>query len=173
MYYRKLIYCISFVVFFASCLNREPQSQTSKQKDDKKEKLGDSYYKITKVVDGDTFWILNDKDEKEKIRLIGIDAPESKKTGKKEIGYYGKEATAFAKSFLKDKYVRLEYDVQKLDRYGRTLAYVYLKDGTFLNDYLVREGYATVATFPPNVKYVDLFIESQSQARMENKGLWK
>ncbi|HCH44174.1 MAG TPA: nuclease, partial [Algoriphagus sp.] len=68
--------------------------------------------------------------------------------------------------------VRLEYDVQRYDRYQRTLAYVYLEDGRFFNALLVQEGYATVATFPPNVKYESLFIKLQREARTKGKGLW-
>lgn len=130
------------------------------------------YNEVVKVVDGDTFWILNDDNEREKIRLIGMDTPEVRNSGRKKIGYYGKEASEYVKSLLEGAYVRLEYDVQLLDRYQRTLAYAYLEDGTFLNDLLVREGYAKVSTFPPNVKYVDLFIESEKWARDHSLGLW-
>lgn len=68
--------------------------------------------------------------------------------------------------------MRLELDVDQMDRYGRTLAYVYLEDGTFLNAKLVEEGYAVIMTVPPNVKYVDLFIKLQKEARENRKGLW-
>lgn len=67
--------------------------------------------------------------------------------------------------------MRLELDVDQMDRYGRTLAYVYLEDGTFLNAKLVEEGYAVIMTVPPNVKYVDLFIKLQKEARENRKGL--
>ena len=130
------------------------------------------YYEVLKVVDGDTFWILNANNEREKIRLIGIDTPEKRNSGRKKIGYYGEEASQYTEELLEGKYVRLEYDVQLSDRYGRTLAYVYLENGSLLNDLLVREGYATVATFPPNVKYVDLFITSEEYARSRSLGLW-
>ena len=133
---------------------------------------GSPLFLITKVVDGDTFWILNEKNEKEKIRLIGVNAPESRKTGRKDVECFGKEASDYAKKLLLNQRVRLEYDVQRTDKYGRTLAYVYLEDGTFVNDLLVKKGYAHVATYPPNVKYVDIFRNSEKYARKKELGLW-
>lgn len=126
------------------------------------------WHLVTKVIDGDTFWI----DDAEKVRLIGIDAPESRNTGRKKIGYYGKEAKAFLKSYLSGKKVELKFDVGHRDQYHRLLAYVYLEDGTFLNAELVKQGYATVYTVPPNVKYADLFLKLQREAREDGRGLW-
>ncbi len=131
------------------------------------------FYPIKKFVDGDTFWIDNGTEKGEKIRFIGVDTPESRKTFNKEVGYYGKEAKKYVENLLKGKKVRLEYDVDIYDRYGRTLAYIYLKDGTFLNAKLIEEGYAVVMTVPPNVKYVDLFVKLQKEARESKRGLWK
>jgi micrococcal nuclease len=131
------------------------------------------WYQVSKIVDGDTFWIINANGQEEKIRLIGVDAPESRKSGKKEIGYYGKESKAYVTQLLTGKKVRLEYDVSKYDRYKRTLAYVYLENGTFLNAFLIKNGYASVMTVPPNVKYADLFVQLQKEARDKKKGLWK
>ncbi|MCD8540481.1 MAG: thermonuclease family protein, partial [Leadbetterella sp.] len=91
-----------------------------------------SYFKVKKVVDGDTFWLYDGSEKGLKVRLIGVDAPESRKTGNKDVGYYGKEAKTYLTNLLSGKNVRLEYDVTKTDRYGRTLAYVYLEDGTFV-----------------------------------------
>lgn len=130
------------------------------------------YLEISKFVDGDTFWVKHPNGENEKIRLIGIDTPEVRNTGRTKVEYFGKEASEYVKRLLTGKKVRLEFDVQRYDRYKRTLAYIFLEDGTFLNAHLVREGYATVATFPPNVKYVDLFIGLEKEARSKGKGLW-
>lgn len=127
---------------------------------------------ISKFVDGDTFWVLNEKGQKEKIRLIGIDTPEARRTGRTEIEYFGKESSDYVKRILTGRKVRLEYDVQRYDRYKRTLAYVYLDDGSFLNGLLVKEGYATAATFPPNVRFSDLFTKLQREARSKRRGLW-
>lgn len=127
---------------------------------------------VTKVVDGDTFWVKAANGKEEKIRLIGIDAPESRKTGNKDVGYYGKEAKAHLEKLLLGKSVRLEYDVSRKDRYKRTLAYAYLQNGTFLNEHLIREGYAMTLTVPPNVKYAERFAKLQAEARQKKKGLW-
>jgi micrococcal nuclease len=130
------------------------------------------WVEISKFVDGDTFWVMDSKGQKEKIRLIGIDAPEARKTGKKDIEQFGKEASTYVQRLLFDKKVRLEFDVGRYDRFKRTLAYVYLEDGTFLNAHLVKEGYATVMTVPPNVRHADLFVKLQQDARNNKKGLW-
>ena len=68
--------------------------------------------------------------------------------------------------------VRLEKDVSETDRYGRLLRYVYLEDSTFVNELLVKEGYAKASTYPPDVKHADLFVEAERYARQNNKGLW-
>ena len=130
------------------------------------------YFTVTRVVDGDTFWIDNGSTGGEKIRLIGIDAPESRKTGTKEIGYFGAEAKAYLKTMLEGQKVRLEFDVDRKDKYKRTLAYAYLRNGVFINENMIAEGYAFVLTIPPNVKFSDHFIAKQKKARSQKKGLW-
>lgn len=147
-----------FLLFFLAFAVAAPQ--TSK------------FLPVSKVVDGDTFWVKHPDGREEKIRLIGVDSPESRRTGRKEVEYFGKESSDFANRMLSGKKVRLEYDVQRYDRYQRTLAYVYLEDGTFFNALMVREGFATVATFPPNVRYESLFHQEQQKARSMKKGLW-
>lgn len=124
---------------------------------------------VIRVIDGDTIEVqLNGKTEK--VRLIGVDTPE---TVHPVIGEepYGKAASNFTKSQLEGKQVTLEFDVQERDQYGRLLAYVWLNDQLF-NEVLVREGYAQVSTFPPNVKYVDRFTAAQREAREAGRGLW-
>ncbi|MDQ2657810.1 MAG: thermonuclease family protein, partial [Bacteroidota bacterium] len=123
--------------------------------------------------DGDTFWIDDGSDRGKKVRLIGVDAPETRKSARKDVGYYGREAKDYLTDMLRDKDVRLEYDVDETDRYGRTLAYVYLRDGTFVNAELVKRGYAMVLTVPPNVMFADEFVDLQRQARNKERGLWK
>lgn len=130
------------------------------------------FLEIARFVDGDTFWVKQANGTDEKIRLIGVNTPEARNTGRTQVEYFGKEASAYVKNYLTGKKVRLEYDVQRLDRYQRTLAYVYLEDGTFLNAHLVEKGYATVATYPPNVKYASKFQELEKKARLGEKGLW-
>jgi micrococcal nuclease len=131
------------------------------------------YCRVIKVVDGDTFWINDGSSEDTKIRLIGVDAPESRNSFKKVIGFYGKESKQYLSSLISGKYVRLEYDVDRFDQYKRTLAYVYLENGLFVNSDLVKNGYAMVMTVPPNVKYADLFVALQHEAREHYRGLWK
>ncbi|GMQ27480.1 thermonuclease family protein [Algoriphagus confluentis] len=128
---------------------------------------------VTKVSDGDTFWVRYPSGKEEKIRLIGINAPESRKTGNRDVEYFGKEASAYAKRLLINQEVTLEFDVQRTDRYQRTLAYAYLSSGAMVNAILVREGYAQVATYPPNVKYQSLFQKLEKEARSAKRGLWK
>jgi len=126
---------------------------------------------VTKVIDGDTFWV-DDGTSQFKVRFIGIDAPETRNTRWKKKGLYAEQSKEYVRSLTLDKRVNLAWDVQKIDRYQRTLAYVYLEDGTFLNASLVENGYAVVSTFPPNVKYVDLFLKLQHDAREKQQGLW-
>ncbi len=99
-------------------------------------------------VDRDTFWVKVSPDKDLKVRLIGIDTPEVKWEGLTEEQPGGKEASEYVKNLLKGKKVLLEYDVQKYDPYGRTLAYVYLEDSTFLNAHLLEIGLARLATYP-------------------------
>lgn len=130
------------------------------------------YFVVTKIVDGDTFWIENGESKKIKIRLIGVNTPESRKSKSKNVEYFGKEAKEYLINLIDNKKVRIEFDIDKTDQYKRTLAYVFLDDGTFLNAELVKQGYATVMTIPPNVKYADEFVKLQNEARENNRGLW-
>jgi micrococcal nuclease len=128
----------------------------------------DATVTVTRVIDGDTIDISPSVEGRSRVRFIGMDTPEV------HFGTqpYGPEASAFAKRELNGEEVSLELDVQKIDPYGRLLAYVYLPSGEMFNETLVEEGYAQVATFPPNVKYVDRFLEAQRGARAANSGLW-
>lgn len=125
-----------------------------------------SLFLVAKVIDGDTIKLANG----EKARYIGIDTPETKHP-KKAVQYFGKEAYEANKKLVEGKKVRLEFDVQPTDKYGRLLAYVYVDD-IFVNAWLVENGYAQVATYPPNVKYQELFSKLQREARENNRGLW-
>jgi len=107
-----------------------------------------------------------------KVRYIGVDTPETHHP-MRGVEPYGMEATEANRKLVDGKTVRLELDVQQLDRYGRTLAYVYLEDGTFVNAWLVENGYAMVMTVPPNVKHQELFLTLQQEAREAKRGLWR
>ena len=131
------------------------------------------YHVVTKVIDGDTFWIHDGTKKGKKIRLIGVDAPETRRSSRKEIGAYGAEAKNYLTKMLLNVEVRLDYDVDSTDRYGRTLAYAYLRDGTFVNAELIEQGYAMVLTVPPNVRFANEFVKLQRKAREQGRGLWK
>ena len=105
------------------------------------------------------------------MRLIGIDTPESVKP-RAPVECFAREASAFLERLVEGKRVRLERDVEDRDQYGRLLAYVHRGD-LHVNAELVRRGYATVATFPPNVRHVDTFLRLQREARRDNRGLWR
>ena len=125
---------------------------------------------VVSVVDGDTIWVVLNG-EREKVRYIGIDAPETQHPVK-GVQEYGHEAKAANRKLVEGKTVRLEFDMGRRDKYGRLLAYVYLENGTFVNAWLVEQGNAQVMTVPPNVKHQDLFLKLQREARDANRGLW-
>lgn len=157
-------------------------------------------FRIARVVDGDTLVLSNG----EKVRLTGIDTPEShinpkaKKDSERSgedlqvITKKGQEAARFVRELAEGKEVRLEYDVQQRDRYGRLLVYAYdietlknnpqvkLPEGLvisankeiFLNGSIIRSGYAAPMTVAPNVKYAPLFKQFYAEARGQKRGLW-
>ncbi len=126
----------------------------------------DGTYLVTKVIDGDTITIEGGA----VIRYIGIDTPETVHPAK-PVQCFGEEASVKNKELLEGKMVRIEKDVSELDVYDRFLRYIWIDD-IFVNDYLVRQGYAYASTYPPDVKYSDQFIEAEKEARENNRGLW-
>lgn len=128
-------------------------------------------FKVIRVVDGDTF-IIDYKGTEERVRLIGIDTPESVHPNESKNTEEGIKTSNYTKERLEGKMIKLELDVQERDKYGRILAYVYV-DGNMYNKELLELGYAKLATYPPNVKYVDDFTKLQEQARENKVGLWK
>lgn len=128
-------------------------------------------YKVVRVVDGDTF-IINYNGKEERVRLIGVDTPESVHPNEEKNTAFGKKVSSFSKEKLTNKEVQIEFDVSQRDKYGRLLCYVYV-DNQMYNKLLLQEGLARVATYPPNVKYVDDFTKIQKQARENKKGMWQ
>lgn len=129
---------------------------------------------VVRVVDGDTIVIDEPVDGIDVVHFIGVDAPETSHPTYGEQPH-GRQAEEFTASWLDvGSEVALELDVEKTDQYGRLFAYVWLlDDGILFNELLLRQGHAQVATFPPNVKYRDRFLNAQREARDANRGLWR
>jgi micrococcal nuclease len=124
---------------------------------------------VLKVTDGDTIHVLY-QGEDERVRLIGIDTPEVPWYGG-QGDCYGVEAGLYARARLDGKRVRLEFDSELRDRYGRLLAYVYVGNELF-NLTLVQQGYATDDPIRPDLKRAALFAAAESEARVAGRGLW-
>ncbi len=139
---------------------------------------------VTRIIDGDVIQIIYGGVER-RVRLIGIDAPESRIDRKAlkdadmsehdidAIVEMGTKAKAYVNSLIKrGVFITIEFDVKEKDRYGRLLCYVYLSNGKMLNEEIVRAGYANVKTIPPNVKYKDRFLNAFKYAEETERGLW-
>ncbi len=122
---------------------------------------------VTAVVDGDTIEI----EGGQRVRLIGVNTPETVDP-RRAVQCFGKEASAYTKSLIEGKRVRLEKDVSEVDKYGRLLRYVYLPDGTFINLKLVQGGYAQASAYPPDTAHKDAFQTAQTEAKEAQRGLW-
>jgi micrococcal nuclease len=119
---------------------------------------------VTRIIDGDTIEVAQDG-RTYRVRYIGMDTPE-------QGDFFYSEATEANQGLVKGQQVILVKDVSETDRYGRLLRYVYLADGTFVNAELVRQGYAVIATFPPDVRHQELFLQLEREAREAGRGLW-
>lgn len=125
---------------------------------------------VTRVIDGDTIEV-DYRGSTADIRLIGIDTPETVHPSV-SVECFGPAASRFTTASLTGETVRLEFDVERRDHYGRLLAYIW-DDGELFNSTLVRRGFATVSTYPPNVKYVERFTAAQDHAQGSKRGQWK
>lgn len=147
-----------FLTFLVSC--NSPQNNTVSGK-----------LFVTKVIDGDTVRLSNGRT----LRYIGIDTPETKiKQGRKFLYSpqpFAIDAKKLNEKLVKNKAITVEYDVEPVDKYDRDLGYCFA-DGIFVNAKLIEEGLAVTYTYPPNVKYTDLFVNLQQDARKNKKGLW-
>ena len=127
--------------------------------------------KVERVVDGDTFIYIDNLGLEKRLRLIGVDTPESVNAIDSKNCKYGKTASQYTTKLLTGKTVDLEYDTTKKDMYQRDLAYVYL-DGVMVNYDLVAKGYAVAKEYPPNTKYAELFKSAQIDAEKNCVGMW-
>jgi micrococcal nuclease len=127
---------------------------------------------VVRVVDGDTIRVRLDG-RTERVRYIGVDTPESVKPGT-PVQCFAKRAAQANAALVAGRDVRLVGDVERRDRYGRLLAYVYREpDGAFVNARLVRDGYARPLTIAPNVAHARELADLARQARQAHRGLWK
>jgi len=139
---------------------------------------------VLSITDGDTI-VIRIHGQKEKVRLIGIDAPESHPNPKakkdsirtgtdlRTLNEMGQRSTRYVKSVIRPlEPVTIELDVQHRDKYGRLLAYIWLQDGRLLNEEIVRAGYAGLMTIPPNVRYQKRLQDAYRDAWEAGRGLW-
>jgi micrococcal nuclease len=128
---------------------------------------------VQRIVDGDTVRVLVG-DESVSVRLIGINTPESVDP-RREVECFGKESAAAMTSLVAGKIVHLKTDDSQLDRdrYGRWLRYIYLEDGTFVNQKLVEDGYAAEYTYDRPYIFQQEFKQAEAKARTERRGLWQ
>lgn len=158
---------LSLLIIIAALSYFFPQYLQNKQQ----EELPSGSYRVVRVVDGDTI-VIQYQGTEEKVRLIGVDTPESVHSDASKNTPYGKVASDYTKAQLTGKIIQLEFDVQERDKYGRLLAYIYV-DGKMYNKTLLEEGHAKVATFPPNVKYVEEFQQIERTAQKNQVGMWQ
>jgi micrococcal nuclease len=127
---------------------------------------------VTRVVDGDTVHVdLGGTDET--VRYIGIDTPESVKPDT-PVQCYAEQASAANARLVRGQDVRLRFDAERRDRYGRLLAYVFRSDdGTFVNEQLIRDGDARPLRVAPNIRYAARFATLAAAAKQADRGLWK
>lgn len=126
---------------------------------------------VTKFIDGDTFHIKYDNQDY-KVRMLDIDTPESVKSGV-DTQPYAKEASDFTKETLSGEKIKLVFEKDTTDQFGRLLAHVILEDGTYYNALMVQNGYAIAVFYSPNILLKDYYYELQSKAIENEKGFWQ
>jgi len=150
---RCFLRIISVLLIFA-CLNLSSFANEGK------------YHKIQRIIDGDTIELENIG----KIRLIGVDTPELAHP-LKPVQFFAKKASEYTRKIAEGKRVKLEYDQERIDKYGRTLAYVYFENGKMLNSEIIKNGYGFAYTKYP-FKYMEEFRRYEREAKEQELGLW-
>jgi len=159
---------VALMVLAAACDERESRSSAEPAPEPASGQAIEA--PVLRVVDGDTIRVRYEG-ESQRVRYIGMNTPE---VNHPERGAepYGREATEANRRLVEGETVRLVFDAEQRDRYGRLLAYVHRQDGTFVNAKLVEKGYAQVMTVPPNVRHQELFLQLEREARRAERGLW-
>jgi micrococcal nuclease len=159
-YYTRFLILIIIIISFFSII---PLAEAAERKT----------YLVTAVHDGDTVSIkaksfIGIPLKIERIRLIGIDAPELKQEP------WGRRAKRHLKKLISESnwVVNVEFDVEQRDKYGRLLCYLWDKNGRLINERMLEDGYAVLYTLPPNVKYAERFTAAQKKAQSKNAGIW-
>ena len=150
--YACLIFFVSFLHIFTSVGHSSAQT----------------WYTVKWVNDGDTIVLLNGQ----RVRYIGINTPEIDHENQKAEPF-GYEARSFNHQLIFSKRIRLEFDQERHDQYGRLLAYVFLENGSFVNAQLLQNGFAYYLYRMPNVKYKNLLLKSQQDAMNAKMGIWQ
>lgn len=162
---------LALMISLLTALLAEPEAEDSSTE------VADTYVlelypeaEVLSVTDGDTFKARFDDGSVEKVRLLLIDTPETKRAGT-PVQPFGPEASDYLSELLTGQTVKLEPDVSERDQYGRILAYVYLGD-EMVNEMLIAEGLARVAVYPPDTKYEDQLRAIESEAKAAKLGIW-
>jgi micrococcal nuclease len=154
VFMRKYMILVCLAASFFLCVSHQPYAET--------------YYQVKWVIDGDTI-VLGDG---RKVRYIGINAPEIEHDEQKAEPF-GNQAKAFNQGLAYRKKIRLEFDRQRYDRYGRLLAYVFLQDGSFVNVELLAHGCGFYLYQAPNLKYDSELLAAQRYAMSQKRGIWQ
>ncbi len=125
---------------------------------------------VVKTIDGDTIDVRFGDGRVERVRVLGVDTPETKDP-RKPVQCFGQEASAYTHARLLGQHVRIETDVEARDKYGRLLAYVYVGGARF-DDELLRLGYGRLLIIPPNGAYAHAMLREELDARAARRGLW-
>lgn len=163
-YFMKALHCLIFLPFMTFLLALSPISAAA---------VPGTAYVVTEVNDGDTVSlklksVIGIPLQVERVRLIGIDAPELNQEP------WGRKSKRHLKKLISEAgwMVHLELDVQERDKHGRLLGYLWTKQGYLLNERMIEDGFAVLFTLPPNIKYAERLTGAQDKARAAARGIW-
>lgn len=165
-------FIIALIVFlYLGFVDTNEIINSSNNKNEDKEILKSEEVIVSRVVDGDTIIVTNAEGKDERVRILNIDTPESVHPTEPEQKF-GREASDFAKEYLEGQKVEIERGNPEKDKYGRTLAYIFV-DGVNFNRLMLEEGYARIAYVNgSNTKYLDEFKQAENKAKKQKKNIW-